>query len=174
MFQRCILLLSARSYITAENERPTRFLWQSIWRAKFSKSTRNWQKKNTPKNFCCYANMLTALGQRVFSGLSCSWRTVGRRPEPRWASATSFCPLTASPRRAWTTWRPRTRSRPAQASSVSLCRGSASTHTHAHTKVLFWHQRHSLKDKNKMSLMQDHDRKMVNSPMFLLIDSVYI
>lgn len=45
-----------------------------------------------------------------------------RQPKVASLSETRFCLLTVSPRRAWTTWRPRTRSKAAPATSASLCR----------------------------------------------------
>ena len=52
----------------------------------------------------------------------CSWQTAGRRLKVVSPLETWFCPSTASPQRAWTTWRPRTRSRAALETSASPCR----------------------------------------------------
>lgn len=58
----------------------------------------------------------------IYFSCLCSWRMAVRQPKVASPSETWFCPLTASPRRAWTTWRPRTRSRVAPATSASPCR----------------------------------------------------
>lgn len=73
----------------------------------------------------------------------CSWRMVVRQPKVALLLETRFCPLTASPRRAWTTWRPRTRSRATLATSAWLCwskpwhRALPPTPTHASLRTGF-------------------------------------
>lgn len=64
-----------------------------------------------------------------YSFCLCSWPTEAKQPKPRWVLETSFCPLMGFPQTAWITWRRRTRLRPAQATSASLCRSNYS-HNH--------------------------------------------
>lgn len=54
----------------------------------------------------------------------------GRQLKVVFLLETLFCLLTVSPQRAWTTWRPRTRSRAAPATSTSPCRSKPCARTH--------------------------------------------
>lgn len=66
----------------------------------------------------------------------CSWRMVGRRLKVALLLETWFCPLAASPPRPWTTWRLRTRSRAALATSASPCRSKLWAHAqHMRSRV---------------------------------------
>lgn len=60
----------------------------------------------------------------------CSSLMEGRQLKVVFLLETWFCLLTVSPRRAWTTWRLRTRSRAALATSASHCRSKPCTRTH--------------------------------------------
>lgn len=88
-------------------------------------------------NALCWCNYVNY--ELLFLSFVChySWLMEARQQKPRWVLETSFSPLMAFPQMAWITSRPRTRLRPAQATSASLCRGNSCTHEHAHMSTHF-------------------------------------